>query len=121
MLAGCAGKMGLSLEEQVTAKANEYWAAMIAADYEKAYALLAPGYRIRVPAEVYRKRFEGKTTFHDAKVSKITCEAEDCDLLVDTKQTIHAIPPFNFDLEQAGSWKQKWIYSDKGWWLLPKK
>jgi hypothetical protein len=121
LLAGCAGKVELSREEQVTARASEYWAAMVAADYEKAYGLLAPGFRVRVPAEAYGKRFAGKTSFQEAVVSKVVCETEVCDLVVDTKQTIHAMPPFNFDLEQAGNWKQKWIYSDNTWWLLPKK
>jgi hypothetical protein len=120
-LAGCAGKVGLSQQEQVTARADAYWAAMIAADYEKAYGFLSPGFRIRLPADVYGKRFAGKTSIHEARVSKVECETEVCELVVDTKQTIHAMPPFNFDLEQDGNWKQKWIYTNENWWLLPKK
>lgn len=121
VLTGCAGKVELSREEQVTAKADAYWTAMIAGEYEKAYGFLAPGFRVRVPKEAYKKRFAGKTSFHQAVVSKIACETEVCDLVVDTKQTIHAIPPFNFDLDQQGSWKQKWINTDGNWWLLPEK
>jgi hypothetical protein len=121
MLAGCAGKPALSPEDQVRARADDYWAGLIAADYDKAYGFLAPGFRVRVPAEAYGKRFAEKITFHEAVINKIVCETEVCNLEVDTKQTIHAIPPFNFDLEQAGSWKQKWIHTDDGWWLLPKK
>jgi hypothetical protein len=121
ILSGCAGMVELSREEQATARADAYWAAMIAAEYDKAYGFLAPGFRVRVPAEAYENRFARKTTFHEAVVSKIVCETEVCDLVVDTKQTIHAMPPYNFDLEQAGNWKQKWIYTNDNWWLLPKK
>ena len=121
MLSGCANVVELSREEQVTTRSNAYWAAMIAAEYEKAYGILAPGFRARVPVELYKKRFAGKTSFLEAVVSKVDCETEVCDLVVDTKHTIHAMPPFNHDFETAANWKQKWIYTDGSWWLLPSK
>ncbi|MCU7892251.1 MAG: hypothetical protein KZQ78_11815 [Candidatus Thiodiazotropha sp. (ex Ustalcina ferruginea)] len=122
MLTACAGGIKPSSnEERVRAKVEAYWAAMVAKDYPVAYAHLAPGFRTRVSEDAYMKRFAGKTTFHEAKISKVDCDIEVCNLVVDSQHTIHAIPPFDMDLDTAGAWEQKWIYSGNAWWLLPKK
>lgn len=122
LLTACAGGIkSMSKEQRVKAKVEAYWAAMVAEDYAAAYAHLAPGFRTRVSEDAYMKRFKGKTTFHESKVSKVDCDIEVCNLVVDSKHTIHAIPPFNMDLDTTGAWKQKWIYSGEAWWLLPKK
>ncbi|MEJ2611475.1 MAG: hypothetical protein P8179_15680 [Candidatus Thiodiazotropha sp.] len=122
LAAGCElGTKPSSPEGQVKARAEAYWAAMLAKDYVGAYAHLAPGFRAKVSDKVYAARFAGKTTFRNAEINKIECAPEVCDLVVDTKYTVSGIPPFNMDVDAGRAWKQRWILFEGDWWLLPDK
>ena len=110
-----------SPEELVTANAEAYWQAMIDEDYEKAYGFLSPGFRLKVDKFVYRNRFAGKTSYKTAVVESLACQDERCQATVNLGYTIHGVPPYGFELERTEQRKQLWVYSEGGWWLLPKK
>lgn len=120
VLTGCA-VIKPEPEEQVKARVEGYWQAILGEDYAAAYEFLAPGFRLKIKEAVYRNRFVGLMTYHDAAVQSIACEGERCDVSVDTDYTFQGLPSFGFKIRERKVNEQLWIFSEGDWWLLPKK
>ncbi|MBT2970265.1 MAG: hypothetical protein B6D72_02650 [gamma proteobacterium symbiont of Ctena orbiculata] len=120
VLPACVG-LKPSVEEQVSARIEAYWQAMIQKDYEKAHSFLSPGFRLKVDKFVYRNRFAGKTSFKAAAVDGLSCQKERCQAAMILEYTVHGVPPYGFEFNRTEERKELWVNVEGEWWLLPKK
>lgn len=61
----------------VTERSNARWQAMIKGDFQSAYDMMTDASRNAVTLERFRGRSRG-AAFRDAKVQKVSCEADTC-------------------------------------------
>jgi len=61
----------------VTERSNARWQAMIKGDFQTAYGMMTDASRKSVTLEGFRGRSRS-VVFKDAKVQKVSCEAESC-------------------------------------------
>jgi hypothetical protein len=118
-VAGCVLRT-LSPEELVAERAEARWQAMLAADYEKAYGFLAPGYRSRVSLDNYRARFAGRTKWLEASLQRVTCEEDVCEARFTTKYRFLGsmqMPP----MDAGGTATEKWVLTQGKWWHVPRR
>ncbi|MDT8407013.1 MAG: hypothetical protein RQ715_07160 [Methylococcales bacterium] len=121
-VAGCANvPTNNNAEAVVSRRAQEYWDLMIAQDYVGAYQYLSPGFRQKVGAEAYAKRFRGKVKFHQASIESWDCQPEICEGKVRMDYTIQPMPPYSVELRRPDQRSDRWIFLDSQWWLAPRK
>jgi hypothetical protein len=87
-LVGCAALGGSGLtpetgkaakEEAVAARSGAYWKALIAGDYQTAYAFLSPSSRATISYERYKGQMEAAGVVRRAAaVEKVECEVAVC-------------------------------------------
>lgn len=81
--AGC-GTVGLpsTPEELVASRATERLNAMLAGDFEKALGYTNSSFRQVTSADEYQLRYSGAANWTDAKVDRVVCEDERCEVRV---------------------------------------
>jgi hypothetical protein len=86
VLAGCASVPGGGLSSAspaevkaaaVTERSNARWQAIVKGDYQTAYDMMSDASRKAVTLERFRGRSRS-VAFRDAKVQKVSCEADSC-------------------------------------------
>ena len=82
LLAGCAAFQPATPEEAVSARADQRWKALMAADWAKAHTFLTPAFRATMPVERYRERFVGVPRWTNVTVRSAKCESEKCTVVV---------------------------------------
>ena len=82
LLAGCAALQPATPEQAVTARADQRWKALMAADWAKAHTFLTPAFRTTMQAERYRERFVGVPRWKNVTVQSAKCEPEKCTVIV---------------------------------------
>jgi len=102
------------IEQRVTEK----WDAMVAGDYQAAYAYFTPGYRGKVSESAFSNR-NALTDWLAYKVEDVICEDDICDVALKLD--------FNFNVLSYGPQKstqrsrEKWLWTDDNWYHLPEK
>ncbi|RID98624.1 hypothetical protein [Simplicispira hankyongi] len=113
-MSGCAMLAPKTPEQQVQAKAAEYWKARVANDYKKAYTLLVPSYRKIRTDEQFRQQFGEGASIASAEVTKVTCEATRCEAQV--KLGVKTGLP-SLGLGTVTSYlTDVWLLEDGAWW-----
>lgn len=74
VLSGCASLSATKPEDAVSARALDYWNALIAGDWEKAYAHTSPGYRASVDLFGFRKQRDSFVKYKEASVASVNCD-----------------------------------------------
>jgi hypothetical protein len=102
-------------------RAKARWEAIVAADYEKAYAFLSEGYRDVTPLDAYRlKRLQDPFKIKAAYVSKVTCaDAETCNASVTL--TVETLMPNVGTQSFYDTQEEPWFKQGDNWYHVPKK
>lgn len=113
-VAGCASLGASSPEQAVQQRADAYWKARTAGQVEKAYELLAPGYRKVRTLDQYRNQFGAGASISGASVVKVTCEPERCiaRMRLEAKPALLGVnlPVVATHLDEV------WLLEDGRWW-----
>ncbi len=106
----------------VKTRAQKRWDALLAADFDTAYAFYSPGYRTshsRVDFEIELRSRRVRWT--GAKVLQASCEADVCSVesKVDYKvnQPVPGVPQW----KSSEKIMERWVRVDRQWWYLPDK
>lgn len=120
VLAGCASLGPKTPEEEVKARAEARWDALVKRDFDKAYAFAQPGFRAVVKQEVYKNRFGNAGSWKGAQIHDVTCEASRCTARVRLTVGIQ-IPRFAKSMPEVVSYHDEvWIRDEGQWWYLEK-
>lgn len=118
---GCAGSGGGStstaqLEPQkiVADLAAARWEALIKGDLAKAYNYLSPGTRDVMSLGLYKTRIRGGN-WKKANVDSVTCEQDQCKVLMAIEYSYRDIKSLETRLEE------NWLRQDGKWWFVPRR
>ena len=113
-VSGCAMLAPKTPEQQVSARATEFWTARRAGNYEKAYTYSAPAYRKLKSAQEYKLQFGAGVGVQSAEVNKVACEPQRCDVQMKLSVTPALvgikIPAIDTYLNEV------WLLEDGQWW-----
>ncbi len=108
--AGASPRSTDAAAQQVTARAQLRWNALLKGDMAVAYQFISPGGRSLMSLEQYRPRVN--TGFwRGAKVKEASCAAETCDVTVLVDMTIEGVKFTN-------PIKESWILDSGKWWFV---
>ncbi len=96
--------------EQVTARAQLRWNALLKGDMGVAYQFISPGGRSLMTLEQYRPRVN-TSYWRGAKVKEASCAAETCDVTVLVEMTIERV-------KFTSPIKESWILDAGKWWFV---
>ena len=96
--------------QQVTARAQLRWNALLKGDMAVAYQFISPGGRSLMSLEQYRPRVNAGF-WRGAKVKEASCAAETCDVTVLVDMTIEGVKFTN-------PIKESWILDAGKWWFV---
>lgn len=113
-LAGCATTTPATPEQAVEKRANEYWQARIAGQYEKAYDLSTPSYRKLRSAQQFKQQFGAGVAVKTAEVARVLCEAEKCTATIKLGVS-PAVLRMKLDTI-ATHVDETWLLEDGQWW-----
>ena len=120
LLAGCASLSTKTPEEEVRARAEARWAALIKRDFDKAYTFAQPAFREVVKPAAYRSRFGSAAQWKDAQIHEATCEAARCTVRVRLNVGVN-IPRFAKRIPEVVSYHDEvWVRDEGQWWFLEK-
>lgn len=118
VLAGCAAPIPVKPEAAVRERAKERWQALLGGNTEKAYNMMAPGYRAVTSLNSYRSGMGGSVQWVGAEVVAVNCETEKCTarLRVDARPMI--------GMRQGGvistHLDETWVLESGQWWFFQK-
>lgn len=110
-------------EEIVATRAKARWDAIVAKDFDAAYAYLTPGTRATTSLEAYTRRLlNASIRWTDAEVQNVSCE--DADVCTATVMVHYRVPgaaPGVGRLDGFAPVLEQWLLSDGQWFHLPAK
>lgn len=123
-LAACTPTDKRTPEEIVAQRAGERWAALVAADYEKAYGYFAPSLRAIRSLEGYKLAIKVKdgqpSPWKKYEVKSVQCEEKDiCHAVVAVELELQ-IPKFAGMIATADA-QEKWLVQDGQWYYYTDK
>ncbi|BAO43429.1 hypothetical protein [Thiolapillus brandeum] len=108
-------------EQQVAQRAQEHMDALIARNWEKAYAYLPPATRQLKPLQVYANRMNGGAMLRTAAdIKEVDCEENVCTVTIDLAYIYTGTIEAMRGRETRSLLKEKWILSQGNWWLAEK-
>ncbi|MEO8101075.1 MAG: hypothetical protein ABI790_01025 [Betaproteobacteria bacterium] len=113
ILSACAGipDVKMTPEQAVMSRAQERWDALLAAQFDKAYAYISPAGRLSLPLDVFRSRISS-ASWRGAKVTRAVCEPEVCDVTL--QLDVNVLP----NLPYTQTINEKWILDGGKWWFV---
>ena len=108
--AGASPRSTDAAAQQVTARAQLRWNALLKGDMAVAYQFISPGGRSLITAEQYRPRVNA-TFWRGAKAEKASCEAETCEVSV-------LVDMFVEGVKTTIPVKETWILDAGKWWFV---
>ena len=116
-LAGCASLQPKTTEDVVRQRAEERWAALIDAQFPKAWQYTQPGFRAVVKPQDYKNRFGDALVWKSAIVHSVDCEAERCKVRVRVTSD-NMVPNFRARLPEITSYVDElWLRDEGQWWF----
>lgn len=112
MQAGCAMLGTRSSEDAVRERAQAYWDAVIAGEWEKAYGYATPGFRASVDLFGFRSRVSGQVKLKSAEVVSVSCKDTICEatMRIGVQPLQKGYPETRTDLTE------RWVQEDGDWW-----
>lgn len=113
-LAGCASLGPATPEQTVKERAEAYWKARIAGQFDKTYALTPPSYRKAFTKEQFARQFGSGASVTGSEVMDVTCQPEKC--VAKVKLTAK---PFiiGLKLNSIDTYlDETWVLEDGQWW-----
>ncbi|ADX47909.1 hypothetical protein Acav_4019 [Paracidovorax avenae ATCC 19860] len=113
-LAGCAALAPATPEQAVKERAEAYWKARMAGQYEKTYALTPPSYRAAVTKEQFARQFGNAASVTAAEVTNVECQPEKCvaKIKLTAKPMIIGVKLNSIDTYLD----ETWVQEDGQWW-----
>lgn len=111
---GCALLAPKTPEEQVAARAGEFWKARTTGHLDKAYALTLPSYRQVRSLKQFTMQFGAGGSIQSVEVTKVTCEKEKCT----AKMKLGVKPALiGMDLGTISTYLDEvWLLEGGQWW-----
>ncbi|MGP3505212.1 hypothetical protein [Paracidovorax citrulli] len=114
VLAGCASLAPATPEQAVKERAEAYWKARIAGQYEKSYALTPPSYRKAFTKEQFARQFGNGASVTAAEVTNVECQPEKC--VAKVKLTAKPVI-IGLKLNSIDTYlDETWVPEDGQWW-----
>lgn len=113
---GCAMLTPKTPEQQVSARATDYWNARRTGNFEKAYTYSTPAYRKTKSAKDYKQQFGGGADINNVGVHSVVCEPQRCEIRMRLSVT-----PALVGLKMAAIdtyLNEVWLLEDGQWWLF---
>lgn len=117
-LGACAGLGPKTPEEEVRARAEARWDALIKRDFAKAYTFTQPAFRAVVKPEDYRGRFGQAGAWKGAQIHEATCEAARCTVRVRLTTAVQIPRVARRIPEVTGYHDEVWVRDAGQWWFF---
>jgi hypothetical protein len=117
-LGACATIEQASVQQasrEVAERAQQRWDLVIKGQVEKAYEYLSPASRSTVPLDLYRKRAGAGRWAKSARVEKVDCRADTCQVTMLVEYDLNEIKGLERSVEET------WIKDSASWWLVAGK
>ena len=119
-LAACAGTQTQPADAVVAERAQARWDALLAGDYDTAYALYSPGYR----SGISRTDFEIQYRLRKVRWKTAEYQSHEC---ADNACTVHFMMTYTVNSPVPGLKKYKgrsrveesWVHTRGNWWYVP--
>lgn len=105
-----------SAEAVLTARAEARWAALIAADFVRAYAFETPVYREANTARMFMSRFGGAVGWTGARVMEVTPDASGEAASVRVMISYQAMDAVGGTIQGERPVDERWIRIGGEWW-----
>ena len=119
LLAACAGT-GDTKKHPVEERAQMRWDALLARDFDTAYALHSPGYRSansRVDFEISQRT--RKVAVTAAKVAGSDCDGDACAVSALVQYRVGSPLPGVSNWESSSQLEERWVRTEGKWWFVP--
>lgn len=118
-LAGCATSQ-TARDRALQERAQARWDALLAGDFDQAYAFLSPGYRSGISVTdfeiIFRTR---KVQYTSAEYREHSCDEAVCTVKVFVGYKIHRPLTGMTEWTSTSLLEERWINSNGNWWYLP--
>ena len=114
---------GQAAEEAVARNAQARWDAIVAKDFEAAYAYLTPGTRATTSLDAYSRRLlNASISWTGAEVKSVECEDEEvCNATIMINYKVRGASPGTGQLDGFAPVNEQWLLSGGQWFHLPVK
>lgn len=121
-VSACAGRAPLPASHSITERAQHRWDALLAGEFETAYAFYSPGYRSSksVVDFAYGIRMR-RVHWTSAQYKEHSCLENTCTVLFDVGFTVRKPVPGLDKWDGSQVIEEKWIKTGGQWWFLPAK
>lgn len=111
---GCAMLAPKTPEQQVSARADDFWKARRAGDFEKAYAFSTPAYKKLKSTQDYKLQFGAGASVGSSEVNKVVCEPQRCDVQMKLSVTPALV---GIKMKAIDTYlNEVWLLEDGQWW-----
>jgi hypothetical protein len=119
LVASCATGSAGSPEATVRQRAQARWAALIAGEWNDAYAYMVPSYRALIPRNRFVNQFGGGGAWLDAEVVDVSCKEEDkCSVRM--KVSFRPVLGGRSREPVTTHFDETWVREDGQWWMFQK-
>lgn len=116
ILGGCATVKPEPPELQVRQLATQRWQALLAGDFDKAYAMSTPAYRLIHTPEAYKaKKQATPVKWLAAEVFRVECQKSSCTAII--KIQSKPVVPFAFKGVIESGVEETWVNENGHWWM----
>ncbi len=114
-VSGCAVLAPKTPEQQVSARAIEFWTARQVGNFDKAYAYGTPGFRKLKTAQEYKRLFGGGVVgVERVEVNKVVCEPQRCEVQMKLSVTPALV---GIKLGAIDTYlNEVWLLEEGQWW-----
>lgn len=124
MLTACGrgGVPDMSTEQYVTERAQARWDALLAGRLEEAYGYLSPAQRSAMSLRQYQSaEISSQVRKVGASAALASCEGESCEVPVEVAVFLVAPVPGLRQFETTQKVNERWIWTEKEWWYVPRR
>ena len=119
-LVACAGTSTARRDQVIPERAQARWDALLAGEYEKAYAYASPGYRSTASATDFEISFRARRfQYTSAEYLSHGCEAAVCMVKINVGYSVVRPVPGLPEWNGSSVIEERWILTDGRWWFLP--
>ncbi len=108
--------------DTIKSRAQARWDAVLARDYETAYAFYSPGYRTSHSLEDFETQLRSRRVrWVGANVLEASCEADICSVETRLDYKINKPVPGVPVWKSSETISERWVRLDRQWWFFPEK
>jgi hypothetical protein len=120
MLVACAGTSTARRDQIIAERAQERWDALLALDYERAYAYASPGYRSSASLTDFEISMRvRRVQYVSAEYEGHQCEEAACTVRMRVGYRVVRPAPGLTDWTASSVMTERWVNSGGNWWFIP--